>query len=111
MDSKAIWNFATRELPAIVTRLINKSGLCLEQIDLVVPHQSNLRIIEHAAQTLGLPRSKFIVNIERFGNTIAASVAIALSEAIHQTAVRPNQNIILAGFGAGLTSAGILLRT
>ncbi|GIV84033.1 MAG: hypothetical protein KatS3mg052_1040 [Candidatus Roseilinea sp.] len=89
---------ATREV-------IYKAGWTTDQVDIFVPHQANLRIIELAAKSLGVPLDKFYCNIARYGNTSAASIPIALAEAAESGALHPRDRVVIVGFGAGLTWA------
>jgi 3-oxoacyl-[acyl-carrier-protein] synthase-3 len=82
---------------------VQKAGLSLEDIKLVIPHQANRRIIESAAKNLELPMERFFVNIDRYGNTSAASIPIALCEAIDAQMIHSGDHIVLVAFGAGLT--------
>ena len=81
----------------------SKAGWEIGDVSLIIPHQANTRIIESAAKRLSLPMDKFFVNLERYGNTSAASIPIALTEAISVGKVRPGDKIVLVAFGAGLT--------
>ncbi len=110
MNGHEIYRFATRTMAHATQQAIGKAGLTLDQIDLVIPHQANLRIIESVAKNLRLPGDKMFVNLERYGNTSAASIPIALCEAIESGRVRANANIVLVAFGAGLTWAASVVR-
>lgn len=103
MDGKEVYRFATKVMASAAREVVLAAGLTLEDIALVVPHQANKRIIESAARSLNLPEDKFIINLDRYGNTSAASIPIAVCEAVAQGRIRPNDNIVLVGFGAGLT--------
>jgi 3-oxoacyl-[acyl-carrier-protein] synthase III len=85
------------------TRVLDEAGLQYEDIGCVIPHQANLRIIEAIAQRMGLPIEKFYINLDRFGNTSAAAVAIALDEAHRTGRIQPGDYILLVVFGGGLT--------
>lgn len=108
MDGPGVYRFAVETLPACVHTLLDKSGLTLEDIDWIVPHQANRRIIETAAKRLRAPLEKFYQNMERYGNTSAASVPIALDEMAEQGLLRRGQRVIAVAFGAGLTWGGAL---
>lgn len=103
MDGKEVFRFATRVMAQATTEAAQKSGWKTEDLNLVIPHQANLRIIEAAARGLKLPPEKFMVNLERYGNTSTASIPIAAVEAVQQGKLRPGDKIVLVGFGAGLT--------
>ncbi len=82
----------------------------LSDIDLIIPHQANSRIIYSAARKLGIAKEKFFVNIDKYANTSAASIPIAISEAIEKNLIKRNSLIAIVGFGAGLTYGGMLLK-
>jgi 3-oxoacyl-[acyl-carrier-protein] synthase-3 len=103
MDGRAVYRFATRVVVQSIREVVAEAGLELGQIDAIIPHQANGRIIEAAARGLELPEEKFIVNLDRYGNTSAASIPIALCEAVEDGRVKPNDHVVFAGFGGGLT--------
>jgi len=103
MDGKEVFRFATRVMAGATNEAVEKSGWKLDQVDLVVPHQANLRIIEAAARGLKMPMDKFMVNLDRYGNTSTASIPIAAVEAVQQGKLRPGDKVVFVGFGAGLT--------
>ncbi len=105
MNGREVYKFATRVMDRTVRELLHKVGWTVEQIDLFVPHQANIRIIESAAKSLGLPMEKVFTNLEHYGNTSAASIPIAIAEAAEQGRLRPNDKVVMIGFGAGLTWA------
>jgi 3-oxoacyl-[acyl-carrier-protein] synthase-3 len=105
MNGREVYKFATRIMDRTVRDLMHKVGWTSEQIDLFVPHQANIRIIESAAKSLGLPMEKVFTNLEHYGNTSAASIPIAIAEAAEQGRLRPNDKVVMIGFGAGLTWA------
>jgi 3-oxoacyl-[acyl-carrier-protein] synthase-3 len=110
MDGRKVFKFATRVLAEASLEAIQKAGLTLEDIDLLIPHQANLRIIELAARHLGLPMEKVVVNLDRYGNTSAASIPIALVEALEEGRIQDGVNICMVGFGGGLTWAAAVVR-
>ncbi len=110
MNGQAVFRFAAQVLPQAVRQVADKAGLALEDIALVVPHQANMRILEAAAKRLKLPLERFAINLQEYGNTSAASIPMALCEAIEAGRVLPGQHIVLVGFGAGLTWAAAVLR-
>jgi 3-oxoacyl-[acyl-carrier-protein] synthase-3 len=89
---------------------IAKVGIGFDQVDMLIPHQANLRIIDAAARRLDLPRDKVWVNVDRLGNTSAASVPIALAEAADSESIKEGDNVVLVAFGAGLAWAAGLVR-
>ncbi len=83
--------------------VLKKANISLEDIDLLIPHQANIRIIDGAIKRLGIDRDKVFINLHKYGNTSSASIPVALDEAIAEGRVKKGQIIVLAGFGAGLT--------
>ena len=110
MNGREVFKFATRVLARAAAEALEKSGVSLDDVDLLIPHQANLRIIELAARQLGMPMDKVFVNIDRYGNTSAASIPIALVEAIEQGRCGENSTILMVGFGAGLTWASAVVK-
>jgi len=110
MDGKRVFRFAVKTPAEAAQKAIEACGLSVEDIDLLIPHQANLRIIRSLAETLGLPWEKVYVNLDRYGNTSAASIPIALCEAVEEGKVREGDNVVLVGFGAGLTWATAVVR-
>ncbi len=105
MNGREVYKFATRVVDRTLRDLCNKVGWEMQDVDTVVPHQANIRIIESAAKLMGLPMEKFIVNLEKYGNTSAASIPIALTEALEGGRLRHNDKVLTIGFGGGLTWA------
>jgi 3-oxoacyl-[acyl-carrier-protein] synthase-3 len=103
MDGRAVYRFATRAVVNSTREAVADAGLEMSQIDAIVPHQANRRIIEAAARGLDLPEDKFIVNLDRYGNTSAASIPIALCEAVEEGRIQANDHLVFVGFGGGLT--------
>jgi 3-oxoacyl-[acyl-carrier-protein] synthase-3 len=110
MDGKQVFRFATRILGKALKQAIQQAGLTTDDIDLFIPHQANRRIIESAARYVGLPEEKVFINIDRYGNTSAASIPIALTEAIEQGRARPGDTLAFVAFGAGLTWAASVVK-
>jgi 3-oxoacyl-[acyl-carrier-protein] synthase-3 len=110
MDGRKVFRFATRVLGEALQEALHQAGMTAEDIDLFIPHQANARIIEHAAQHVGLPQDKVYVNIDRYGNTSAASIPIALCEAIERGKVSVGDNLAFVAFGAGLTWASAVVK-
>jgi 3-oxoacyl-[acyl-carrier-protein] synthase-3 len=111
MVGKEVFKFGVRALPDTVTGALERAeGLTLEDVDMVIPHQANIRIIDSAAKALAIPREKFFVNLEKFGNTSGGTIPIALDDANRQGLIKEGDIIALAGFGAGLTWAGAIIR-
>ena len=109
MDGQSVFRFAVEAIPRCVRALLEQSGLALENVDWFVPHQANARIVASAARRLGVPPEKFYQNMERYGNTSAASIPIALDEMAEQGLLKAGQKLLCVGFGAGLTWGGALL--
>ena len=107
MDGKETYRLATRTLATTALASIQRSGLAPEDITLYVTHQANLRIIEAVARRLDLPMSALVVNVDRYGNTLGASVPIALAEAVDEGRVQVGDRIVLVAFGAGFTSGAV----
>jgi 3-oxoacyl-[acyl-carrier-protein] synthase-3 len=103
MDGKEVYRFATRVMASAIREVVECAGLTMEDLQLVIPHQANKRIIDSAARSLGLPEDRFVVNLDRYGNTSAASIPIAVCEAIAQGRLRPDDHMVMVGFGGGLT--------
>ena len=103
MDGKEVFRFATRVMASATHEALSAAGLTLEDIRWIVPHQANIRIIEAAARGLKLPMERFIVNLERYGNTSTASIPIAMVEALEKGQIQPGDKLVMVGFGAGLT--------
>jgi 3-oxoacyl-[acyl-carrier-protein] synthase-3 len=105
MDGRRVFKFATRVMADSVRKVVTTSGLTIEDIALIIPHQANDRIIELARRRLRVPPDKIMVNIDRYGNTSAASIPLALVDAIDEGRVKPGDHLVFVGFGAGLTWA------
>ncbi len=110
MDGRSVFAFAMRTLGDSILRMLNKAGLEPGALDLFAPHQANIRIIEAAARRIELPMDKVLVNIDRYGNTSAASIPIVLSEAVAGGRIKHGDTMVLVGFGAGLTWGSCLLK-
>jgi 3-oxoacyl-[acyl-carrier-protein] synthase-3 len=110
MNGKAIWNFATEVLPETVRSLSGKAQAPVDEIKLLVPHQANENIIQCGAAELGIPMERVAVNIDRYGNTIAASIPIALDEALSDGRAQRGDYAMFVAFGAGLSWGGNQLR-
>jgi 3-oxoacyl-[acyl-carrier-protein] synthase-3 len=110
MNGREIFKFATRTMSKVAADAISQAGMTLDNIDLIIPHQANLRIIEMIARQLHVPMDKMYVNIEKYGNTSAATIPIAWCEAIEQGRCQPGDNVCLVGFGAGLTWGATVVR-
>ncbi len=110
MKGKEMFKVATRTLAENAQKVITEAGLSLEDIDWVVPHQANIRIIETTAKLIGIDMDKMIVNIQNYGNTSAATVPIAFHEAIVEGKIKRGDIVLFDAFGAGLTAGATLLK-
>jgi len=109
MNGREVFKFATRAVPSSVKTILEENNLTSDDIDLFIFHQANLRIIEKAAKDLGIPMDKVFVNIEKYGNTSAASIAIALDESERSGRVKRGDKIVTVAFGAGFTWGTLLI--
>jgi 3-oxoacyl-[acyl-carrier-protein] synthase-3 len=107
MNGREVFRFATRVMNTITREAVDVAGFKLEDIHLIIPHQANRRIIEAAARSLEMPDDKFYINVDKYGNTSAASIPIATCEAVAEGRVKPNDKIVFVGFGGGLTWGAI----
>jgi len=110
MEGRETYRFATRTLATTALAAIHQAGLEPSDIDLFIPHQANIRIIEAVAKGLDLPMERMFVNVDRYGNTSAASIPIALAEAVDGGRVKVGDNVVMVAFGAGFTSGAIALQ-
>ena len=109
MEGRETYRFATRTLASTALAAVDKAGWTPADVDLFVPHQANIRIIEAVAKGLGLPMEKMFVNLDRYGNTSAASVPIALAEAVNEGRVKVGDKLVFVAFGAGFTSGAVAM--
>ena len=110
MDGKTIFKLAVQKLPEVVNEVLEKAGLELEDIDLFIPHQANLRINQFFAHSMKLPEEKVFNNIQRYGNTTAASIPIAFDEALEMKLIGDGSHVVFLGLGAGLTWGAVVAR-
>jgi 3-oxoacyl-[acyl-carrier-protein] synthase III len=103
MNGREVFKFATRVLVSSAERLLDQLGLTVDDIDLYVPHQANIRIIKHAVERLGIPEEKVVVNVDRYGNTSSGSIPLALADAVRERRVNKGDIVLMTGMGAGLT--------
>ena len=103
MNGKEVYKFATREVPTVLEESLEAAGLTVDQVDWLLLHQANIRIMEVVAKRLGIPMEKVITNLANYGNTSAGSIPIALDEAVRSGQVKKGDIIACAGFGAGLS--------
>jgi 3-oxoacyl-[acyl-carrier-protein] synthase-3 len=110
MEGRETYRFATRTLATTALAAVEQAGLQASDIDLFIPHQANIRIIDAVAKGLGLPMERMFVNVDRYGNTSAASIPIALAEAVDSGRVKIGDHVVMVAFGAGFTSGAIALQ-
>ncbi|MDR7868254.1 MAG: beta-ketoacyl-ACP synthase III [Sporomusaceae bacterium] len=110
MNGQEVFMFALRTVPAITAEVLEMAGLSLEDVSLFIPHQANSHILEAVARRMDLPEEKLMMNVDRYGNTVAASVPIALYEAVEGGRIKSGDIVVLAGFGAGLTWGAVVMR-
>jgi 3-oxoacyl-[acyl-carrier-protein] synthase-3 len=110
MNGREIFKSAVRVMESSCRQLLDQHNIAIEDINHIIPHQANMRIVESLSQRLNVPLEKFYCNLDRFGNTSAASIPLALSEAVHSKRIKPNDLCLLVAFGAGLTWSSTLVR-
>lgn len=110
MDGSEVFKAAVRTMSDAVTEVMKRSKLKLEDIDCLIPHQANLRILNAVSDRTGIPMEKIYINLDRYGNMSAASTVVALYEAVKKNYVRENSNVVLVAFGGGLTWAACTIR-
>jgi 3-oxoacyl-[acyl-carrier-protein] synthase-3 len=110
MQGREVFKLAVRGMADSSARALERSGLTLDDIALVVPHQANARIIEAAAKRLEVSLDRFLINIDRYGNTSAATIPIGLAEAAEQGRLRPGDNVLVTAFGGGITWGSAVIR-
>ncbi len=110
MEGRETYRFATRTLASTALASIRKAGIEPSDVELFIPHQANIRIIEAVAKGLDLPMDRMYTNVDRYGNTSAASVPIALAEAVNEGRVKKGDHVTIVAFGAGFTSGAVTLR-
>jgi 3-oxoacyl-[acyl-carrier-protein] synthase-3 len=109
MNGREVYRFAIRVVTPCATRLLGRCGRTVDEIDMFVPHQANLRIIEAAVDRLGIPRDRVCTNMQQFGNTSCASIPLCLEAARSSGRLKEGDLVLLMGFGAGLTWGACLL--
>ena len=103
MNGREVFKFATRVLVSSARDLLDRVGMSVDEVDVYVPHQANIRIINHAARKLGFPPEKVVVNVQKYGNTSSGSIPLALADAVADGRVRAGAKVLMTGMGAGLT--------
>ena len=110
MDGREVFKFAARKMPEATINALNKANLTIEDLDFLVPHQANLRIIDAAAKKLKMDRDKILVTLSKYGNSSSASIPLCLDEAVKDGKIKKGDNIVLVAFGAGLTWGSLALK-
>jgi len=109
MNGREVFKFATRVMVSSAEAILGECGRTVEDIDVYVPHQANVRIIDHAAKKLGIPQEKIVVNVDKYGNTSSGSIPLALADAADDGRLEPGKLVLLTGMGAGLTWGSALI--
>ena len=109
-NGREVFKFAVRQMPESVINVVEKAGIKKDEVDFLIPHQANIRIMGAARQRLGISEDKMAQSIRSYGNTSAASIGIALSEEVKNGKIKDNDLIVLVGFGGGLTWGAIVMR-
>jgi 3-oxoacyl-[acyl-carrier-protein] synthase-3 len=110
MNGREVFKFATRVLVSSARAVLEQCDLSIEDVDVYVPHQANVRIIDHAVAKLGIPKEKVIVNVDRYGNTSSASIPLALADAAASGLLKQGDTVLMTGMGAGLTWGSAVMR-
>lgn len=110
MNGREVFKFAVRQMPQSCVNVIEKAGLNKEDVDYLVPHQANIRIMEAARQRLGIAEDRMAKTVQNYGNNSSASIPIALSESVNNGKIKDNDIIVLVGFGGGLTWGAVALK-
>ena len=109
MNGREVFKFATRVLVSSARKLLDECGVGIQDVDVYVPHQANVRIIQHAVEKLGIPEERVVINVDRYGNTSSGSIPLALADAVAEGRVRAGDLVLMTGMGAGLTWGSGLL--
>jgi 3-oxoacyl-[acyl-carrier-protein] synthase-3 len=110
MNGPEVFKFASKVVAPASAEALAKAGLSMADVDWIIPHQANMRIIQAAAKDMHLPLDKFVVNIDRYGNTSAASIPLALSEQVNDGCIKATDTLLLVSFGAGMTWAAAVVQ-
>jgi 3-oxoacyl-[acyl-carrier-protein] synthase-3 len=110
MNGQVVYKFAVREVPAVLAELLEASGVAAEQLDWLLLHQANQRILDAVAERFAVPNTRVLSNLASYGNTSAATIPLMLDEAVRDGRVRPGHLLASSGFGAGLSWGGALVR-
>jgi 3-oxoacyl-[acyl-carrier-protein] synthase-3 len=110
MNGREVFKFATRVLVSSAEAVLEQCGVSVAEVDVYVPHQANVRIIDHATKKLGIPSERVVINVDRYGNTSSGSIPLALADAQAEGRLRPGSLVLMTGMGAGLTWGSALMR-
>jgi 3-oxoacyl-[acyl-carrier-protein] synthase-3 len=110
MNGREVFKFATRILVQSAEDVMKRCGVTIDDVDVYVPHQANMRIIDHATKKLGVPSERVVVNVDRYGNTSSGSIPLALADAAADGRLKPGKLVLMTGMGAGLTWGSALIR-
>jgi 3-oxoacyl-[acyl-carrier-protein] synthase-3 len=110
MNGREVFKFATRILVQSAQAVMARCGVTIDDVDIYVPHQANVRIIDHATKRLGIPSDRVVINVDRYGNTSSGSIPLALADARADGRLRPGSLVLMTGMGAGLTWGSALMR-
>jgi 3-oxoacyl-[acyl-carrier-protein] synthase III len=110
MNGREVFKFATRVLVQSAEAVLERTGSSIDDVDVYVPHQANVRIIDHATKKLGIPSDRVVVNVDRYGNTSSGSIPLALADAQAEGRLQPGKLVLMTGMGAGLTWGSALMR-
>jgi 3-oxoacyl-[acyl-carrier-protein] synthase III len=109
MNGREVFKFATRVLVSSAQDVLERCGVSVDEVDVYIPHQANVRILDHAAQKLGIPRDRMVVNVDRYGNTSSGSIPLALADAQEDGRLKKGDLVLMTGMGAGLTWGSALM--
>ena len=109
MNGREVFKFATRVLVSSAEALLDECDRSIDDVDVYVPHQANVRIIDHAVKKLGVPQERTVINVEKYGNTSSGSIPLALADAAEDGRLQPGKLVLLTGMGAGLTWGSALI--
>jgi 3-oxoacyl-[acyl-carrier-protein] synthase III len=110
MNGREVFKFATRILVQSAENVLSRAGFTIDDVDLYIPHQANVRIIDHATKKLGIPSDRVVINVDRYGNTSSGSIPLALADAQRDGRLQPGKLVLMTGMGAGLTWGSALMR-
>ncbi|MGM9913446.1 beta-ketoacyl-ACP synthase III [Floccifex sp.] len=109
MNGKEVFRYAIEAMPTAIEQVLKKAHVSISDIDLIIPHQANIRILQHVSKKMNISLDRFFINLNEFGNTSSASIAIALAQAKEQGKLKEGSKIVLTGFGSGFTSGALYI--